>query len=216
MKIYQEVHLDLGQVPVTDLIRIATAFCYASSDWEWFEEKTNSSPSTTEGPAFAVSYRKYAESINPVVHICRKAGSVFRISNVTPRDVSPVTISKEDYNMIAKRFGLDFRSYSRKESLGISVYIPKPDLGLNKIIESGVTRTALERFLAAYPLSGHQLDEDRLHEFTCTAFRRKLQFSLDYLERYLVEDRGWESDKAKDCREKIEVGLNVLRVYRQT
>jgi hypothetical protein len=214
MKIYQEVHLDLRNTHEHDLIGLAVAFCEASSAWEWVEDKTDRPDRTNEGPVFSVLYKNYDQSVSPLVHIAKSEQGVFRVTNVTPREISPIKISKDDYNMIAKRFGLDFRAFSKQRSLEISVYIPKADLDLKQIIKSKPARIALERYLS-YPFSGHDRDEDPLHEFTCSVFRRNIQLSLEYLERYLVEDRNLNFTDAKECRKKVEIGLGVLRVCKR-
>lgn len=214
MKVYQEVHIKLGSTPETDLIGIVIAFCKDSSKWDWEENKSDLPNQTNDGPAFSVCYKNYDQSVSPLVHVAKDEGESFRVTNITPRNISPTTINKDDYNMIAQRFGNDFRAFCKQQSIGISVYMPKSDLSLKQIINRKPARDAFERYLS-YPFRGDDRDDDPLHEFTCTVFRRRTEINLDYLECYLIEDHGLNANDAKKCRNKVEAGLNVLRVCKR-
>jgi len=159
----------------------------------------------------SLTLRAFGPDSMPTLNITEP---VFRVTNVTPREVTPVTINRDDYNMIAKRFGLDLRAFLKKRSLGISVYIPRSDIGIYQIVKSKPAREALERFIL-YPLRGHACDDDPLHEFTCTCFRRRLELSFEHLERYLIDDGGFQSTEAAEARKKVEIGMRVLQVCKR-
>jgi hypothetical protein len=214
MKVYQEVHFDLAKTSEDDFLKCVIAFCESSRGWRWHEDKTGRLDRDVNESAFSVLYEEYDDSVSPLVHVARKEGKVFHITNVTPRAISPNKISSHDYNMVAKRFGLDFRRFSKGRSLGISVYIPKADLSLRQIIKSKVARTAFERYLS-YPLRGHDCDDDPLHDFTCTLFRGNVHCSLEHLQRYVLEDCCFTSTEAEDFRRKVEIGLRVLQVCKR-
>ena len=213
MKVYQEVQLTLETTREDELVAFARSFCDEFRHWDWHEDKIGRPIVSGDGPCFTVLYKAFDPAVSPLVHVAKEQQNVFRVANVTPRDISVDKISMDDYNMIAKRFGLDFRAFTKAHSLGISTYIPDTDLALHHLIRNKPARITLERYLS-HPLRGHEHDDDPLHEFTCTAFRRNVQISLEQLKRYLIEDRSLSSRDASELCKKVETGLAVLRVYR--
>jgi hypothetical protein len=189
MKVYQEVQLTLQTASEDELVAVARSFCQHFRSWEWPEDETGSPALFNDNSSFSVLFKEFDPAVSPLVHVAKEKPNVFRVSNVAPREVTPNKIAMDDYNMIAKRFGLDFRAFTKAQSLGISVYIPNAVLGLRQIIKSKPARIALEEYLS-YPLRGHEYDDYPLHAFTCAAFRRNVQISMDQLKRYLMEDRS--------------------------
>ena len=214
MKVYQEVRLTLETTRENELVAFARSFCDEFRRWDWHEDKIGRPSLSSDAPCFSVLYNEFNPAVSPLVHVAKEQQNIFRVANVTPRDISPDKISMDDYNMIAKRFGLDFRAFTKAHSLGISIYIPNSDLAFHHLIRNKPARIALEKYLS-HPLRGHERDDDPLHEFTCTAFRRNVQISLEQLKCYLIEDRSLSSRDASELCNKVETGLAVLRVYRR-
>lgn len=213
MKVYQEVQFTLETTRQDELVAYARSFCDEFRHWDWHEAKIGRPDPSSDGPCFSILYTEFDSAVSPLVHVAKEQQNVFRVTNVTPRDISPDKISMDDYNTIAKRFGLDFRAFAKAHSLGISIYIPSADLALHHLIRNKPARIALDKYLL-HPLRGHERDDDPLHEFTCTAFRRNLQISFEQLKRYLIEGRSLSYRDASELCNKVETGLAVLRVYR--
>ena len=213
MIIYQEILIDLGSNPEMDLIPTIKEFCSFSRCWKWAEGEVQSTSNGGNGPSCRVEYSDLGSSAVAVVSIRKHEGSIFRVANVTPKNTAQ--FSKDEYNQIAKRFGLDLRCHLKLRAISFIVKIPKAEIGLKQIISSKPVRIAFEKYLS-WGLSGHTIDDEILHEFTCALFRRpRVSIRLNDLERYLIEDLKWLEFQAQELRQKVETGLIALRVCRR-
>jgi hypothetical protein len=73
-----------------------------------------------------------------------------------------------------------------------------------------------ERYLNLFPKSYHPNDIERLDIFICAVSRfcRK-RIDLYRLKRYLIEDLDWDYKDAEWCFDRIETGLEILKVNKK-
>jgi hypothetical protein len=93
--------------------------------------------------------------------------------------------------------------------------LSEKDIGLQEIISSPKARGFFEKYLNL-ALSYHPNDIERLDFFICAASRfcRK-SIDIEYLERYLIEDLDWPKEDAKWCCNRIQIGLDILKVHKK-
>jgi hypothetical protein len=120
----------------------------------------------------------------------------------------------DESNRILKRFVQQFRHFTKKTRVIVKVKLTKEEFALKDIITSEIAREQFEAYLRGYPLSWHANDEKQLDRFTVRLERygEKID-TLGLLRRYLEEDCGWPEADAMRCTERIQVGLDVLRLY---
>jgi hypothetical protein len=136
------------------------------------------------------------------------------IANITPLKTEQILMA--EYNSLSVKFVKDLRSFMSKNKIKISVSLSKEDIGLDSIISNQKLRMLFERYLKLFPKSYHPNDIERLDMFICAAsrFSRK-RIDLYRLKRYLIEDLNWDYKDAEWCFDRIETGLEILKVNKR-
>ena len=213
MKTHQQIYIDASAINQDKIINIVKGFCAASESWEYLPIESSSYQRDSEQLSCCIEDKHKNGIVSSFIAITKMKGAVFYIPNIVPRGNS--TISIEDYNHIAKRFGMEFRQFLRISRLPITVKIPRPITRINHIITAGLARKKFLSFIAAYPLCFHPSDIERLDRFTCLFHRySRSALNLSALEQYLKEDEGWAEQDASWCCDRIRTGLDVISVYR--
>jgi hypothetical protein len=132
------------------------------------------------------------------------------LTNIVPKHVSQIFI--KEYNEIASRFANSLNQYSRQQRLGIRAVTTSEELTLPASIPGKRTRELFNRYLALHPRSYHRCDIDRLDTFICAAFRYCRSLDVHNLRRYLVEILKWDEKDANWCCDRVETGLDILRI----
>lgn len=215
MKVYQEIVIDIGEAPECSLPTIIRDFCDEVTAWEWLRKPLTNHLPLNGSPACVVLYTESDDTHCPVVSIRKQSGTMFG-AIITTREITPNHFSFDEYNRIARRFARDLRKFIKARKVDITIKTPKSNIGLTQIIPRKDARNALKTYLSENAFGNHQFDDDQLHKFTCILSRRtKEKINYDNLERWLVEDLHWEAHRAKKCRDKAELGWDVLRVNKR-
>jgi hypothetical protein len=89
---------------------------------------------------------------------------------------------------------------------------------LQEIIKSPKTRQFFENYLNPLCIWGsspryikHPKDVQRLNRFICAVSRFRSKINISELERYLIEDLAWSIKNAHWVRQRIEIGLEILK-----
>lgn len=213
MKVYQEIFININGMEAPQFIEVARAFCGSSTNWDYLEEQSEHYSDNAGCPSLALLFTAWNGKLKPSVLITKDEHGVYYVSNIVSSTSG--SFSKDEYNFIAKRFGLDFRRYIKSFNVPITLKIPSVNKSLRHIIKSKVARDAFNAYLSQNPLSHHPLDIQRLDIFTCILFRRaREKVNFDYFERYLLEDLNWQPEQARWCRNRVETGWEVLEMDR--
>ncbi len=147
-----------------------------------------------------------------------KTPSTFYVANIVPRDCFELTIA--EYNAIGLAFARDFRKWLKKSPFGGSVHCTDANKTLADIIPGEKCREFFERFLKcdvwnSQTLPSHPSDIEKLDVFICALFRYGTNVRLDEIERFLVVDQKWSRADAAWVRNRIDTGLDVLKLDRR-
>jgi hypothetical protein len=147
-----------------------------------------------------------------------KRPNTFYVANIVPRDCFHLTI--DQYNAISLAFARDFRKWLKKSPVGGSVHCTNENKTLADIMPGKKCREFFERYLKcsiwdSSTLPSHPSDIEKLDLFICALFRYGADVRSDEIERYLVVDQKWKPVDAAWVRNRIEAGLDVLRIDRK-
>jgi hypothetical protein len=147
-----------------------------------------------------------------------KRPNTFYVANIVPRDCFQLTI--EEYKTIGLAFARDFRKWLKKSPVGGSVHCTNENKTLADIMPGKKCREFFERYLKcsiwdSSTLPSHPSDIEKLDVFICALFRYGADVRSDEIERYLVVDQKWKPVDAAWVRNRIEAGLDVLRIDRE-
>ncbi|MGA9779994.1 MAG: hypothetical protein ACLPRE_04920 [Limisphaerales bacterium] len=147
-----------------------------------------------------------------------KQPNTFYVANIVPRDCFQLTIV--EYNAIGLAFVRDSRKWFRKSAFDGSVHCTNANKTLADIIPAEKCRKYFEQYLNcsiwnSTTLPTHPSDIQKLDVFICALFRYGADVRLDEIESYLIADRKWTPADAAWVRVRMEIGLDVLKVYRK-
>ena len=139
------------------------------------------------------------------------------VANIVPQDCFQLTMA--EYNTIGLAFARDFQKWLKNSPFAGSVHCTNEHKTLADIIRGEKCRELFERFLKwsiwdSRSLPTHPSDIKKLDVFICALFRYGADVRSDEIERYLVVDQKWQPADAAWVRNRIETGLDVLRVDR--
>ncbi|NIY85212.1 hypothetical protein [Vibrio hepatarius] len=184
---------------------------FTNTDTSWTFELAKSKTLAGGAPeGKAIVLTKIYEFMHVALCIFGSSSKCLKVSNIVPQRDG---LSVETYNQIATSFANEFKVFAKGEN--IRVLISNPNPSIKDIISANVPRKAFEAYLSHYPLSFHPLDVARLDNFIC-AFARYSRKPLDsvLLGAYLQEQYGWTSEQANWLVNRIDIGLEVIKAYR--
>jgi len=147
------------------------------------------------------------------VHLSAEGENKLRLANIVP--LVDGKLEMADCNLVLVTFTKHFRKAIRESALPVRVSVSKPMLSLKDVIGGKLANKRFQQYAGAYPHSGHPADTRRLDQFICTlsSFSRK-PFDARAFEVLLAKELGWTPQQAEQCRNRVEIGLEVLEVYK--
>ena len=212
MNVFSEVEIrcNEGSDPIFQEIM---EFCNSHAKWDY--DKIRSKEYTlnilnSKGCIVIQNESRYV----PAFALCEKKNGHVYIANIVPKDVSKIPLN--EYNQLSHDFYDDLRKFKKNNKSKIRLSISKTDLELKDIITANIPRTNFEKFLNFYPLSYHPNDIKNLDIFICSVFSySRNRINLDYLGEYLRVKMKWPESNIKWCLNRIETGLEILKVYKK-
>lgn len=134
------------------------------------------------------------------------------VPNIVPLDGG--SLDHRTYNALLDEFATAF-VLPAAEPLGLRVLITEGETNAVRLLGSEIA-DLLDRFSgAANKATGtaHPRDFGRWAAFVVAAHRASLRVGADLLERILVEEQGWPSDRASDLVIQYEQGRGLLQFY---
>ena len=210
MEIFAEV--DIRSQNGTEYIDKALQdICEKSKEWIYNIEKSNNYKKNIL-QEFGCIITNSDSTIS--IAICEEKNGHCKIANITPTSSGEITRAK--YNEIAFKITSDFRKLINKSSLKLVFTIKSTELNLKNIISSSIARKCFENFLNNFPLSTHPNDRERLDKFTSAVARySRKNINFEYLHEYLTKKMNFPTKSADTIIERIEIGLDVISVYRK-
>lgn len=211
-KIHKELTLKGRYKNAADLVQIIKDFCAASSDYSYLTKQSKDYQRGINAVCCMIADTTF--TVYPGLAFAASGDTSLYLANIVPKHVSQIFI--KEYNEIASRFAENFGQFAKERKLGVRIFTTSDKLTLAVAIPGKKTRELFTRYLALYPTSYHRCDIDRLDTFICAAFRYcRKNIDVDRLRRYLVEILKWEHKDASWCCDRIETGLDILRVNKR-
>ncbi len=185
---------------------------FAETDTSWTFDATRSkqlADGMPEGKAVVLTV--FHESLQIGLCIFESSPKCLKICNIVPQSGDGLPV--DAYNQIATSFTNAFKVFTKGKNIRVVSSNPNPSI--NDIISASVPRKAFENYLNQHPLSFHPLDIGRLDKFIC-AFARYSRKPMDssLLAMYLKEQHGWTTEQANWLTNRIDIGLEVIKAYR--
>lgn len=210
--IHKELTIKGRNKSAEDLVRTIKDFCAASSDYAFLSSESEDYQRGINNIACMIA--ETSSAVYPGLAFAASGATSLHLTNIVPKHVSQIFI--KEYNEIAARFAECLSRFVKDRKLGIRIVATSDELTLAAAIPGEKTRELFNRYLALYPTSYHRCDIDRLDTFICAAFRYCRQnIDVDRLRRYLVEVLKWDKKDADWCGDRIETGLDILRVNKR-
>lgn len=211
-----EIHIRLKLNNSENLHTVLKRFAKQSKGWKWPSKQSRDYQKLHGASASFVicdSITGLERGAVAIANVQPKYPGSFRVTNIVPQDSSSLTMAQ--YNDIGTAFTKDFRCFLHASRMKGEVQICGPQIGLPEIITGTKCRRFFESWLQTPTPTSHPSDVHALDRFTCAAFRFGAKMNLDRLARYLIEDRKWNADSAAWAMERIQAGLDVLKVNRK-
>jgi len=208
MKAFREILIRVKDLPDREIAELFRAFCNSSNYYEFLANKSADYSNNIDGRGYIIYSLRTPDTEPADIAIAEKTERSLYLSNIVPKEKSRLTMS--EYNAIALKFFNEFKTFLRRLKSLVELTISNEIIGLNKIIPGEKTRKYFERYLAAYPLSFHPLDIERLDFFICALKKYHSKVNLQYLKEYLIYDLSWNEKDASWCINRIETGLDIL------
>lgn len=194
-----------------DLITAIKDFALGHERWEYLEPQSSEYASNTGSPSCALLLKN--NKYYPAIAITHKENNTFYIANIVPKESGHIGVI--EYNGIAKQFAKDLRKYIEQKEIKASINITSENISLSTIIPGIKSRELFQRYLNLFPLSYHPCDIERLDVFICHLSRyAKRTLDAEAMSYWLMSEKGWERKDAEWCVNRINIGLDVLKVNR--
>lgn len=213
MKTYQQLTLNSKNISDTEVIKIFKKFTQQYANWTFILKETEEYTKETGNPCCMIflddDYHKPTFLITKIKNIFYSIVNIFN----SQRGYIPML----EYNALLSLFKQDFQAFLDSEKYqSISVKLSNEDIGLKERISSSKTRDYFEKYLSFSPQSYHPNDIERFDLFICAASRYcKKKIDSELIEQYLVEALKWSPEDAKWCRNRINIGLDILKVNKK-
>ncbi|NOR44544.1 MAG: hypothetical protein GQ534_03075 [Candidatus Delongbacteria bacterium] len=197
------------------IIDIIKEFCTQDSDWIYDTERSYIYSKHLEMTMNSKACVLINSSItmSPGFDFCEsKDGEVYLANIVLKKGGFDIP----EYNDHAKLFYEIFKKWNKKNRNGINISISKTDLELEDIITAKIPRGLFQFYLNQNPLSNHPTDIYFLDRFICSVYSLpRTKINLEHLKEYLLSKRKWAEFNTDWCINRIETGLEILKVYKK-
>lgn len=212
MKTYKKVLLKTNGLQDKKVLETLEKFAKSSTRWKFLKKESRAYSEGISDSAAQITLDDGA--IYPSVCVAKQKENIFYVANIIPKALGDISISQ--YNRFAKDFASDLSKFIKENRSKIKLSISSDNKHIEEIITSKVALKIFNRFMNAYPTSYHPNDVQRLDKFIIVAsiYCRK-EINLELLEKYFIEDVGWSNDNARWCCNRIETGLQILKLKKK-
>ena len=208
MQRHHEVRLSSPTLQAREILRACLRFATQTQDWEPHPNGLEEHDKLIGLYCLVIHTGKPASALALVAD--HKNSRAVTITNIVPQNVHHLMVTQ--YNQVAQRFVSDFRLFVQRQRLGVRIKLTVFKLSLQTAIPSPKCREFFERYLHGHPLSFHPSDVGRLDTFICALHRYRGRVDLEALCAYLVSQRQWKTEDAQTIGQRIQIGLEVLKI----
>lgn len=213
MKRHRDITVSSPSLDAAALARYIEYFGQRATNWECPLDQSQAYERACGEPSCRVVV-KAAELEHAAVSLSKVGPNALRKTNIVPLDLYELDI--DQYNAIVTEFSKALRKQISIDKNDIRVSISKASATLTDIVTGKYPAKFFRQYLGAHPLSGHPSDVERLDKFICSIARySKKPFDFQSFQYLLVEELGWSEVQAKECRSRVEIGLEILATYKR-
>lgn len=213
MKCFREVTISSAILDESLLVHYIESFAAQSDNWHVPKAKSAEYARLCGAPSCCLLSKR--NTLPPaVLHLStRKSGGLY-VTNIVPLKAGQLSLS--EYNSLIIAFAQELRAKSKADGIAIRITQSKETVTLRDLITGKISRKLFNQYVNAYPLSGHSADTKRLDKFICSIARySRRPVDLDAFQQLLAEELKWPKVEAEKCRKRVEIGLEVLAVYKK-
>lgn len=191
---------------LSDLLLVIKDQCIASS--------YNVEVYTTFGTndTISVIFDKEGFPICRLILVASQEERSIKIVNIVPSQKSGLSsLGMDLYNQILDAFRDDV-FIPIGESFGNVIEETNADYTIEEVIPKSYQ--SLKIWLNAYPLSGHQYDQERWFNFLISLINNDEYLSLDDFSKYIKENYSWHEEDIEKFELKLEEELALLKYYK--
>lgn len=158
--------------------------------------------------------RDDSDPLPPATLILRQCPDGYEVTNIMPRTSGSFSFGQ--YNALLKDF-VGHVAALAADKHGFTLDITPSHVSLDEIAGHGVAKALRHFSNNANKATGsaHPLDAKRWHAFVIAAFQEANRLTPDMLARWLIEEAGWNRERAAELAIEYEQGLSLLRTYNQ-
>lgn len=216
MQRYRDLRITSQSLDENGIIRLIELFAQSTPGWAFPKEKSHEYSSLCTGPSCCLIHEPTTlprAAIHFTEYKTRKKPNGIYVPNIVPLDRSSMSMC--EYNGIALKFARELRMRAKQELASIRIVLTKPAACLRDIIGSKIAWKLFQHHVRLFPESNHPNDIGRLDAFICALSRySRHKIDLDAFEHLLSEELGWLESMASRCRNRVEIGLDVLAANR--
>ena len=213
MKAYVEIRLRLTLDNGATLQSVISQFAKKTKGWTHAAQWSDDYQIGIGRPA-VVAVASAVKGLKPagvaIASDNERAKDRFHVTNIVP--LKPSWLTMNEYNAIGMAFASSFRAFLRAGKIRGQVELQAEEKHLSDIITAAKCRQFFDQYLLQ-PTS-HPLDIQHLDVFICALMRYSAKVDSNEIERYLVMDCGWKREKAAWVKQRIDTGLDILKVDR--
>jgi hypothetical protein len=212
MKRIRKLFLSSTVLSEASVAQYIESFAELTNGWSFPKEKSIQYARGCGVPSCCVIYMR-GTLPRSALHLTKRDSGGLYVSNIVPLESSQLSLS--EYNAILSIFARELRAHAKADETAIRVSVSKENIFLRDLISGNVSWKLFNVYINAFPLSHHPLDTRRLDTFICAIARySRKAFDADAFHQLLIEELDWPAEEAKRCRQRVELGLEVLAAYK--
>ena len=213
MKCFRKVKMRSRTADTTQIIDHIRLFCSRSAHFAFLGEESVSC-STYIGPPSCVIASTGLTATNTCIAMSESKPAVLEVTNIFPKQTGDIHI--DEANEIASQFAKVLEVFAKNVRFNLRVDCGTDSLDAQAMFRDKRILRFFERILVANPRSSHPSDLEKIDRFICVLSRYyRGEFCLERLSSLLIQDYKWAEDNARRCAERVDIGLDVLRVNRK-
>jgi len=212
MKVFQDLNLYLSASSTEDFFNDVER--YLREGWTRDREAEERLEREIKGKYYYFSCKKDALIEAATIAFTRKNDKILYVANIIPRELGELSI--DQYNIILSSFyEMILRPVCEKNS--VNVELTSDTQSMADWISSDACQKIKIFSSAANKSTGsaHPCDEKRWFAFIVAIVENGDELDPSRLERWLIEDEGWQDRIASNLAIEYEQGVSLLKYYKQ-
>jgi len=210
VKIFQDLTIKGESSPLEQFVREIEASL--KENWSRNREMEEKVRPLDPSPTWCFAFAGRGEEPAAFLWLAYREAKVLYVPNIVPAGTE--RLSREQYNRIVQEFYEKFVKGAAHKT-GVRADLGRESVELEDLLGVEAAQ-ALRRFSALANKStgsSHPRDRARWEEFLMAAHLKGSTLAPDELERWLIQEQQWPSDKSTDLAIEYEDAMSLLKDY---